>query len=97
MKWTIQQRLSISISKLQQYLSGWWIPPPPIEWDDYKISPPGELFVESQTKNEIQIKIINLSPVPQRYIKNTITDVKQVKSIERSALQLPYADYYESA
>ncbi|WWC71843.1 uncharacterized protein I206_105802 [Kwoniella pini CBS 10737] len=80
--WTIDRRISINLSKLQQYLSGWWIPPPPIEWEDWKISIPGESYIKSKERGEIDLKVVKFEPVKPDYIKGII-DVQNIKTIPR--------------
>ncbi|WVQ67175.1 uncharacterized protein L199_005370 [Kwoniella botswanensis] len=76
--WTLDRRVTTRLNKLWVTLTGWWIPPLPADWDDWKIAPPGEPYIEAQKKGEIEVKVIRLDPVGKEYIKG-IAEVEHVK------------------
>ncbi|KAK8853083.1 hypothetical protein IAR55_003784 [Kwoniella newhampshirensis] len=60
--WTLALRLSTRMTKMRTSLIAWWIPPK--EYDDWTIFPPGEEYVKSMEKGEVDIEVVKLAPVP---------------------------------
>ncbi|WWC64401.1 uncharacterized protein I303_107011 [Kwoniella dejecticola CBS 10117] len=81
--WTLSRQISTGLAKLSQCISGWWIPPPPEDWDDWGISPPGQSFLDAQVRRLVSLKVITLQPVDKKYIIG-IADVQGVQSVQRA-------------